>query len=106
MSHAVILTGTLIAGIAGPAWERRVGHPRLWWAIFQAIWWTGFSLGNLLGRVMDYAVADVISAALWAHLAWELWRRNRKPNASRALGRVVNLGHRLTVRPEPVRVTR
>jgi hypothetical protein len=106
MSHAVILTFTLICGIAAPTLERRPGRCSLRWAIFQAIWWTGFSLWNLFGRVMDYAVVDVISAALWAHLAWELWRRNRKPRASRALGRVVNLGHRLGVRPEPVRVTR
>jgi hypothetical protein len=101
--HAVILIGTFIVGIVGPAMERRSRRPRLWYATAQAIWWTGFCITGLLSRQMDYAVADVVAAALWAHLAWELWRRNRKPRVSRAAGRVVNLGHRLAVRAEASR---
>lgn len=87
--------------IAANAWILRrpaipTTHPR-WW-IFECAWALLYITSDVLvWRESTWLLAlHAVAVGLWAH---DLWRRRprRRPRPQRAAGRVVDLGHRLSV---------
>lgn len=67
-----------------------------------AVIWALLGLRHALAGEWPYAVGDGTAALMWVWLAWRTWRRGKRPIAGRVWARVVDVGHRLAVRPAPV----